>query len=132
MSSLMQPLTMFLGNVQYVLVAVVGGLRVSSGAITVGEVQAFIQYARQFSMPVTQLASMMNIFQSGIASLERVLDLLDTEEQSPDPVGSEPLPAVEGRVVFDHVTFSYSPERPLIEDLSLKIGRASCRERVCR
>src|SRR3546814_15729447 len=70
-------------------------------------------------MPVTQLASMMNIFQSGIASLERVLDLLDTEEQSPDPVGSEPLPAVEGRVVFDHVTFSYSPERPLIEDLSL-------------
>src|SRR3546814_5898112 len=89
MSSLMQPLTMFLGNVQYVLVAVVGGLRVSSGAITVGEVQAFIQYARQFSMPVTQLASMMNIFQSGIASLERVLDLLDTEEQSPDPVRSE-------------------------------------------
>src|SRR3546814_21007066 len=70
-------------------------------------------------MPFTHLASMMNIFQSGIASLERVLDLLDTEKQSPDPVGSEPLPAVEGRVVFDHVTFSYSPERPLLEDLSL-------------
>ena len=89
MSSLMQPLTMFLGNVQYVLVAVVGGLQVASGAITVGDVQAFIQYARNFSMPLTQLASMMNVFQSGIASLERVLELLDTDEQSPDP----PLPA---------------------------------------
>jgi ATP-binding cassette subfamily B protein len=119
MSSLMQPMTMFLGNVQYVLVAVVGGLRVSSGAITVGDVQAFIQYARNFSMPLTQLASMMNVFQSGIASLERVLELLDAEEQSPDP----PMPAspqpVEGRVVFDDVTFSYDPDVRLIEHLSL-------------
>jgi len=119
MSSLMQPMTMFLGNVQYVLVAVVGGLRVSSGAITVGDVQAFIQYARNFSMPLTQLASMMNVFQSGIASLERVLELLDTEEQSPDP----PMPAtpapVAGRVVFEDVTFSYDPDQPLIEHLSL-------------
>src|SRR6185436_12387899 len=89
MSSLMQPVTMFLGNVQYVIVAVVGGLRVSSGAISIGDVQAFIQYSRTFSMPLTQLASMMNVFQSGIASLERVLELLDTEEQSPDP----PVPA---------------------------------------
>ena len=112
MSSLMQPLTMFLGNVQYVLVAVVGGLQVSSGAISVGDVQAFIQYARNFSMPLTQLASMMNVFQSGIASLERVLELLDTDEQSPDP----PMPArpapVAGRVVFDDVTFSYDPDMP--------------------
>ena len=84
MSSLMQPATMFLGNVQYVLVAVVGGLRVASGAITVGDVQAFIQYSRTFSMPLTQLASMMNVFQSGIASLERVLEFLDAEEQSAD------------------------------------------------
>src|SRR5260221_6513238 len=73
MSSLMQPLTMFMGNIQYVIVAVVGGLRVSSGAITVGDIQAFVQYSRTFSMPLTQLASMMNVFQSGIASLERVL-----------------------------------------------------------
>ena len=85
----MQPLTVFLGNVQYVLVAVVGGLRVASGAITVGDVQAFIQYSRNFSMPLTQLASMMNVFQSGIASLERVLELLDADEQSPDP----PMPS---------------------------------------
>src|SRR5207248_6762947 len=84
MSSLMQPATMFMGNVQYVLVAVVGGLRVASGAISVGDVQAFIQYSRTFAMPLTQLASMMNVFQSGIASLERVLELLDAEEQSDD------------------------------------------------
>ena len=94
MSSLMQPATMFFGNLQYVLVAVVGGLRVASGAISVGDVQAFIQYSRTFSMPLTQLASMMNIFQSGIASLERVIELLDAEEQTPDrgrpgaPVGA--------------------------------------------
>ena len=119
MSSLMQPLTMFLGNVQYVLVAVVGGMRVASGGITVGDVQAFIQYSRTFSMPLTQLASMMNVFQSGIASLERVLELLDAEEQVPDPVESAPLPAVQGRVEFDDVSFSYSPDRPLIEHLSL-------------
>jgi len=80
MSSLMQPATMFMGNVQYVIVAIVGGLRVTSGAITVGDVQAFIQYSRTFSMPLTQLASMMNVFQSGIASLERVLEFLDAEE----------------------------------------------------
>ena len=119
MSSLMQPLTMFLGNVQYVLVAVVGGMRVASGAISVGEVQAFIQYSRTFSMPLTQLASMMNVFQSGIASLERVLDLLDTEEQTPDPVESDPMPPIQGRVAFEDVSFSYDPARPLIEHLSL-------------
>jgi len=119
MSSLMQPATMFLGNVQYVLVAVVGGMRVASGAISIGDVQAFIQYSRTFSMPLTQLASMMNVFQSGIASLERVLEFLDADEQSPDPVTSEELPPVRGRVVFDQVTFSYDPATPLIESLSL-------------
>jgi ATP-binding cassette subfamily B protein len=119
MSSLMQPFTMFMGNVQYVIVAVVGGLRVASGAITVGDVQAFIQYSRTFSMPLTQLASMMNVFQSGIASLERVLDLLDTDEQVPEEVGAADLAPVQGRVAFEHVSFSYSPDQPLIEDLSL-------------
>jgi ATP-binding cassette subfamily B multidrug efflux pump len=119
MSSLMQPMTMFLGNVQYVLVAVVGGLQVSSGAISIGDVQAFIQYARNFSMPLTQLASMMNVFQSGIASLERVLELLDTEEQSPDPPMPAELSPVDGRVAFEDVTFSYDPDRKLIEHLNL-------------
>jgi ATP-binding cassette subfamily B protein len=119
MSSLMQPVTMFLGNVQYVIVAVVGGLRVASGAITVGDIQAFIQYSRTFSMPLTQLASMMNVFQSGIASLERVLEFLDAEEQSPDPAATVDPPPVRGRVEFCDVTFSYDPEKPLIESLSL-------------
>jgi ATP-binding cassette subfamily B protein len=119
MSSLMQPFTMFMGNVQYVIVAVVGGLRVASGAISIGDIQAFIQYSRNFSMPLTQLASTMNVFQSGIASFERVIDFLDAEEQSPEPVGVAELPPVQGRVEFCDVTFSYSPDRPLIESLSL-------------
>jgi len=115
----MQPVTMFMGNVQYVLVAIVGGLRVTTGAITVGDVQAFIQYARNFSMPLTQLASMMNVFQSGIASLERVLELLDTEEQSADPPVPATLSPVAGRVAFEDVTFSYAPDVRLIEHLDL-------------
>jgi len=119
MSSLMQPFTMFMGNIQYVIVAVVGGLQVSSGRISIGDVQAFIQYSRNFSMPLTQLASMMNVFQSGIASFERVVEFLDAEEQIPDPVASDDPPPVRGRVEFCDVTFSYDPERPLIESLSL-------------
>jgi ATP-binding cassette subfamily B multidrug efflux pump len=119
MSSLMQPFTMFMGNIQYVIVAVVGGLRVSSGAITVGDIQAFIQYSRNFSMPLTQLASMMNVFQSGIASFERVVEFLDADEQSPDPIAIDDPPPVRGRVDFRDVTFSYDPDRPLIEALSL-------------
>jgi ATP-binding cassette, subfamily B, multidrug efflux pump len=118
MSSLMQPATMFMGNVQYVIVAVVGGLRVASGAISVGDVQAFIQYSRTFSMPLTQLASLMNIFQSGIASFERVIEFLDAEEQSPDPLPT-PAPPTRGRIAFEDVTFSYDPANPLIESLSL-------------
>jgi ATP-binding cassette, subfamily B, multidrug efflux pump len=118
MSSLMQPLTMFMGNVQYAIVAVVGGLRVASGAITIGDIQAFIQYSRNFSMPLTQLASTMNVFQSGIASFERVIEFLDAEEQSPEPPSVE-LPPVSGRIEFCDVTFSYDPDRPLIESLSL-------------
>jgi len=119
MSSLMQPTTMFLGNVQYVIVAVVGGLRVASGAISVGDVQAFIQYSRTFTMPLTQLASMMNIFQSGIASLERVFEFLDAEDQSPDARVEPDGAPTRGRVEFEDVTFSYDPSVPLIESLSL-------------
>jgi ATP-binding cassette subfamily B protein len=118
MSSLMQPFTMFMGNLQYVIVAVVGGLRVASGALSVGDIQAFIQYSRQFSMPLTQLASTMNVFQSGIASFERVIEFLDAEEQSAEPVGPEMAP-VDGRVEFRDVTFSYDPDRTLIESLNL-------------
>ena len=119
MSSIMQPLTMFMGNIQYVIVAVVGGLRFSAGAISIGDIQSFIQYSRNFSMPLTQLASMMNVFQSGIASFERVVEFLDAPEQSPDPAATPEPPVVEGRVEFRDVSFSYDPNRPLIEHLSL-------------
>lgn len=118
-SSLMQPVTMFLSNLQYVLVAVVGGLRVAAGAVTVGDVQAFIQYSRQFSMPLTQLASNANVFQSGIASLERVFQFLDAEEMSPEPTEPVLADAIRGRIEFKDVSFSYNPDVPLIENLSL-------------
>jgi ATP-binding cassette subfamily B multidrug efflux pump len=118
-SNLIQPATMFLGNLQYILIAVVGGLRISSGAISIGDMQALIQYARQFSQPMTHLASMAATFQSGIASLERVLELLDAEEQRADDPEAAPVAQVRGRVEFDHVSFSYVPDTPLIEDLSV-------------
>jgi ATP-binding cassette subfamily B multidrug efflux pump len=98
---------------------VIGGLRVSSGALSLGDVQAFIQYSRQFTQPLTQLASMFNIFQSGIASAERVFEFLDAPEESSDAAIPEAAATPEGRVAFEHVSFSYSPAEPLIEDLSL-------------
>ncbi len=119
MSSLIQPAMMFMGNLQYILIAVIGGLRISSGAISVGDMQALIQYARQFSQPMTQLASMATVFQSGIASLERVLELLDAEEQSAEQEPTANPTPVDGRIVFDDVHFSYDPDHPLIEGLSV-------------
>ncbi|WP_190045186.1 ABC transporter ATP-binding protein, partial [Streptomyces griseoluteus] len=120
-SGVMQPLMMFVSNLNYVLVAVVGGLRVASGTLSIGDVQAFIQYSRQFSMPLTQIASMANLVQSGVASAERVFELLDAEEQEADPVpGTRPAER-RGRVELDHVSFRYDPEKPLIEDLSLTV-----------
>jgi ATP-binding cassette subfamily B protein len=116
-SGSIQPVMMFLGNVNYVAIAVIGGLRVSSGAIGLGDVQAFIQYSRQFTQPLTQFASMINVLQSGIASAERVFELLDAPEQElEDDVPAAPAT---GLVEFDHVSFSYDPDRPLIDDLSL-------------
>ncbi len=121
-SGLMQPAMMFIGNINYVLVAVIGGLRVASGALSIGDVQAFVQYSRQFSQPLTQVASMANLVQSGVASAERVFELLDAEEQSADP--AEPLrpERVHGKVEFEHVAFSYEPDKPLIGDLSLSVS----------
>ncbi|KQX82456.1 MULTISPECIES: ABC transporter ATP-binding protein [unclassified Streptomyces] len=120
-SGVMQPLMMFVSNINYVLVAVVGGLRVASGSLSIGDVQAFIQYSRQFSMPLTQLASMANLVQSGVASAERVFELLDAEEQEADPVAAERPAELRGRVALEGVSFRYDPEKPLIEDLSLTV-----------
>ncbi len=118
-ASLIQPVMVFMGNIQFVMIAVVGGLRIASGAITVGDMQALIQYARQFSQPLTHLASMTATFQSGLASLERVVELLDAEEQSSDVSGTSLPHPVRGRVVFDDVHFSYRSDAPLIEGLNL-------------
>ncbi|KAA9151061.1 ABC transporter ATP-binding protein [Amycolatopsis acidicola] len=118
-SGLIMPAMMFLSNLSYVVVAVVGGLRITSGAMTLGEVQAFIQYSRQFTQPLTQVASMANLMQSGVASAERVFELLDAEEQQPDAADAEVAAERHGRVEFEDVSFSYRPEQPLIEHLSL-------------
>ncbi len=118
-SGMIQPALTFIGNLNYVFVAVVGGLRVASGALSIGDVQAFIQYSRQFSQPLTQVASMANLMQSGVASVERVFELLDAQEQAPDPPDAMNRAAVRGRVEFDHVAFRYLPDKPLIDDLSL-------------
>jgi ATP-binding cassette subfamily B protein len=118
-SGLIMPTMMFLGNLGYVAVAVVGGLRITSGAITLGDVQAFIQYSRQFTQPLTQVASMANLLQSGVASAERVFELLDEPEESVEPVTEPASPTSLGRVELSHVSFRYEPDQPLIDDLSL-------------
>jgi ATP-binding cassette, subfamily B, multidrug efflux pump len=117
-SGIIMPALFFIGNLNYVLLAVVGGLRVSSGAMTVGSVQAIIQYARQFTQPLTQLASMANLLQSGVASAERVFEFLDGDELSAEPLQPAHVDTPQGRVEFEHVSFSYKPDVPLIEDLS--------------
>jgi ATP-binding cassette subfamily B protein len=120
-SGIMQPLMMFVSNLNYVLVAVVGGLRVASGSLSIGDVQAFIQYSRQFSMPLTQVASMANLVQSGVASAERIFELLDAEEQEADPVPGVRPEELRGQVALEHVSFRYEEDKPLIEDLSLVV-----------
>jgi len=117
-SGLIMPAMTFIGNLVYVGIAVVGGLQVASGSMQLGDVQAFIQYSRQFTMPLAQLGSMANMLQSGVASAERVFDLLDEEEESEEPVASASGPS-RGRLVFENVSFRYSPDKPLITDLSL-------------
>ncbi|BDT93051.1 multidrug ABC transporter ATP-binding protein [Nocardia sputorum] len=118
-SGLIMPAIMFLGNVNFVLVALVGGLKVATGSLSLGEVQAFIQYSRQFSQPLTQLGAMANLLQSGVASAERIFEILDADEQSPDPVMADARPVDRGQVEFEAVSFRYEPDKPVIERLSL-------------
>ena len=116
-SGIIMPAVFFLGNLNYVIIAVVGGLRVATGTMSLGDVQAFIQYSRMFTQPLTQLASMANLLQSGVASAERVFEVLDVEEERADEPGR--LNPTRGRVSFEHVSFAYLPNKPLITDLSL-------------
>ena len=118
-SGIIQPVMMFVSNINYVLVAVIGGLRVASGSLSIGDVQAFIQYSRQFTQPLTQLAAMIQVLQSGVASAERVFGLLDEPEERPDEADAPFPDPVRGRVVFEDVSFSYKSDQPLIEHLNL-------------
>lgn len=118
-SGIIMPVMMFLGNLNYVIIAVIGGVWVTTGAMTLGGVQAFIQYSRQFTQPLTQVASMANLLQSGVASAERVFDLLDADEQVPDSADSVTVSRPRGRIELQDVSFRYEPDQPLIEDLSL-------------
>jgi ATP-binding cassette, subfamily B, multidrug efflux pump len=120
LSGTIQPAIMFLGNLNYVAIAVLGGWQVASGALSLGDVQAFIQYSRQFTMPITQIASQMNMLQSGLASAERVFEFLDAEEQAPD-IEAEAAARNGGRVTLERVGFRYEPDEPLIEDFSLEV-----------
>jgi ATP-binding cassette subfamily B protein len=113
------PAMTFIGNLVYVGIAVVGGLQVASGGMQLGDVQAFIQYSRQFTMPLAQLGSMANLLQSGVASAERVFELLDTDEQSPDPQAAQSPRELRGRLAFEDISFRYTSETPLISGLSL-------------
>ncbi len=120
-SGIIMPTMMFLGNLNYVAIAVVGGLRVANGAMSLGDVQAFIQYSRQFTQPLTQVASMANLMQSGVASAERVFEVLDAGEQAPDPAEPHTIADPHGRVAFADVSFSYTPQSPLIAHLDLAV-----------
>ncbi|MEV5828031.1 ABC transporter ATP-binding protein [Spirillospora sp. NPDC052242] len=117
-STAIQPVMMFASNLTYILIAVVGGIMVTTGGLSVGGVQAFFQYSRQYSQPFSQLASMVGMIQSGLASADRIFELLDAPEQAPDPASPASADGP-GRVAFEKVSFAYTPDRPLIDDLSL-------------
>lgn len=120
-SGLVSPATAFVGNLSYVAVAVVGGLKVASGDLTLGSIQAFTQYVRQFNQPLTQVAAMYNTLQSGLASAERVFELLDAGEETPDPAYPAAIPAGSPGVEFEDISFGYSPETRVIDGLSLRV-----------
>ncbi len=112
----------FISNLNYVAIAVIGGLRVAAGQQSLGDVIAFIQYSRQFTFPIIQTASIANVLQSAVASAERVFELLDEPEEIPDPVApARPRPGRSARSTFEDVAFRYEPDKPLIEDLDLDV-----------
>lgn len=121
LSGLMMPAMMFIGSLSYVGIAVLGGLMVASGQLRLGDVQAFIQYSQQFTQPLSELGGMAAVVQSGTASAERVFELLDEDEQEPDAVDAPALVEGPGVIEFEHVAFSYTPDKPLIRDLSFRV-----------
>jgi ATP-binding cassette subfamily B protein len=121
LSGIIWPAMSFVGNINYVTIAVLGGIMVAGGSMSLGNVQAFIQYAQMFNQPLGQLGGMVAVVQSGTASAERVFDLLDADEQEPDDADAPEPVEGEGTIAFEHVKFSYSPDKPLIEDLSFEV-----------
>ena len=120
LSGIIMPAMMFIGNLVYVAIAVVGGLLVANGQMSIGDVQAFIQYSRQFTQPLSQLGSMANLLQSGVASAERVFELLDEDEETPDDTDADTAAPSASHLAFENVSFRYVEDKPLIEDLSLE------------
>jgi len=118
LSSILMPINMFIGNLNYVVIAVLGAVKVTSGTLQLGDITSFIQYSRMFTQPIAQIASMANMLQSGVASAERVFEILDEPEETPDGSAKLPIP-VKGDIRFEDVQFSYTPDQPLIEDLNL-------------
>ena len=121
LSGMIMPGMMFIGNLTYVGIAVLGGLMVTSGQLRLGDVQAFIQYSQQFTQPLSELGGMAAVVQSGTASAERVFELLDEDEQEPDAADAPAPVDGDGTIVFENVAFSYSKEHPLIRDLSFRV-----------
>jgi ATP-binding cassette subfamily B protein len=120
-SGMIMPLMNSIGNLGYVFVSVIGGVMIMRGAVPIGDVQAFIQYARQFTMPITQLANIANIIQSTIASAERIFELLDEQEEIPEAADAKIIEQPLGEVQFQHVTFRYKEDVPLIEDMNIDV-----------
>ncbi len=120
-TGMIMPLMNVIGNLGYVLVAVIGGVLVARGAMPIGDIQAFIQYARQFTQPITQLSSISNVIQSALASSERVFEILDEPEEVPDPVAAAEAERPDGAVAFVDVSFRYQEAEPLIEHLSVEV-----------
>jgi ATP-binding cassette subfamily B protein len=121
MSGIIMPSTTFISNLIYVGISVLGGYRVATGTMSLGDVQAFIQYSRQFGMPLAQIAGLMNTVQSGVASAERLFELLDVPEEAPDRTPSVPITRATGLIEFKNVAFRYKEDQPLIENFNLKV-----------
>ena len=122
MSGIIQPSTQLISNLIYVGISVLGGYRVATGTMSLGDVQAFIQYSRQFGMPLAQIAGLMNTVQSGVASAERLFELLDAPEEAPDKPDSTPIGRATGAIEFKNVSFRYVEDQPLIEGFNLSVN----------
>ncbi|MCL1973982.1 MAG: ABC transporter ATP-binding protein/permease [Bacteroidetes bacterium] len=120
-SSVIFPLFNFLGNLAFMAICIVGGFLAVTGRMTLGNIQSFITYSRQFNQPISQVANITNILQSTLAAAERVFEILEETEESPDPVAPKEIDHPKGEIVFDHIKFRYDPDQPLIEDISLSI-----------